>query len=235
MPSNSRRSRRATSRRNRHGGSLQLPNWIMYYIREAVRLQQVAHTLDKGRHTFLIAGSTAILFYAETLYRMVQNDEKKVMHILKVLESIQPPRDLDFKYAGHSQAIFEESIQRRNEQSGSGLLGISGLRLQTLFDTNIATCPEFVDFDVFRSCTPLGPDVVFRLREGERNVFESVDFTELPARRRVSSLNGTVEILYAGAQVLGFEELQQFYARYERGTNSQKRRVLEALLAIRAL
>lgn len=196
----------------------------MPVLEEATRLQALAHTLDGGRHTFLIAGSTAILFYIQAALDVANPQQRTELYA--VLNSLQKPSDLDFKYVGTGERPFEDAVQKRS--SGGG--GFS-FALQTVFDYDIETCPEYVDLDVFRCCAPIDEDVTFTKRGS--SLFDAVDFTELPARRRRGNAQGVAETLFGGAQVLGFEELHQFYTTYDRGTtNMGKRRALEVLAEV---
>lgn len=240
MPPRSRRATRRLKLKRYRGGDPQLPAWVLPLLNEAVRIQQLARVLDEERHTFLIVGSMAILFYIEATFRSAQSPEER-RRVLEILDSMQPPRDLDFKYAETGDSPFMSAVKKRNGVTGGGLLGLSGLsglgglKIQTSFNYNITTCPEYVDLGPFRACAPIGTDVTFKKRRGETSIFDSVDFTELSPRRRGTNLYGTAEHLFGGeAQVMGFEELQQLYMKYDRGVaNAVKRHALEALGSLR--
>lgn len=159
---------------------------------EATRLFHLATAMDGGEHTFFVVGSMAILFHA---------------HARGVAIPVLP-NDLDMRYT-EPGALFRKHVTVR-EPAQQSRQGLPGLRLQTSFETDIETCGEYVDMDVFRACAPIIGDATFKKRRGEESLLESVDVTEVGWRER--RYTRTVEM--GGVRVLDIPDLLKLYELY---------------------
>lgn len=222
----SKRSRRQRSRK--HVGGNPPPAWAFQRMQEALRLQQEATRMDQGKHDLLIAGSMAVLFHVANTPGMEEDFQHMAI-----------PSDLDFKYEDTGEPLFVNAVQTR-PVAGGGILGLSmpSFGLQTQFNEDPETCPEYVDLDVFRCCAPIDHDVTFKPRGDGTSVFESVDFTTFPQRRRPTDPHWEGVTFYVGGEpvrVLALSALHYFYKTFERGpANIIKRNILHRVAQTRS-
>jgi hypothetical protein len=185
-------------------------------LEEAKRLFHLAEAMDEGDHSFFLAGSVALLFHAAA----------------KGIPVTYTPTDLDIRYMDPG-ALFVNHIQKRPsaplapQPKKSGFSPFGFMSLQTSFTANVKTCPEYVDFDIYRACAPVLQDVTFVKREDVQGLpmFESIDFTEV-SRRDAKHMN---TILIDGVRVLDAAGLKHLYSLYGQENSAWKIELLKQI------
>ena len=147
-----------------------LPDWFLFYMNEAKKIQGIALDIDRNNNNFLITGSNAIIFYLYEIFTFHQDlmtkDDKD--YLLSLISSFVKPDDLDIKYKDNHMKLFHDEIgritdeHRRLNPPPPPVMGKFSLRLDIPADSrseDIERCPIYIEIDAFRCCTPsIGDD-----------------------------------------------------------------------------
>lgn len=205
------RKRQGTRKQNQRGGSY-IPDWVPAYLVKAMELQQLAFTMD-SKHTFLISGSVAILMYLHELVTVDHSalTEAELQDCLRFLQTLPKPNDLDFKYMEDSETLFDMQVRHDPTKQAS------------MYNTvSIASCPSFVEFDIYRACMPMAKDISFEQRTPSAALFDTVDFTQVKKARRSRKPVAYKAILSDSVIVMGVANMYEFYRENEREDGSDR-------------
>ena len=190
-------------------------------LQETVRIAKTAAKMD-DTHVFALAGSTAVhLFLTELLKHSLNPADKEEGE--RLLGSLAPPDDLDFKYKRYGPIFAEHIVNHAQATSQS-----TGLTLDFSFlqESNPETCQTYVDLAGFRSCDPYEESPIFQKLPGTASIFSKLEF-HAPKEFRRKPMN-TVDL--AGISVLNVDDMIALYTNHQEegqlAANAPKRAVL---------
>ena len=208
--------------KNQLGGDV--PSWWNKIISEASSIQKESQELEK-LYTFLIAGSTAIVIYLNELYNV---DNKiltpgELLKLKEIMNNMEKPDDLDLFYARqrlNDQNLFYDKVNEIKDTQPIRNIKVSysstSLSLYLLvIDSNIESCPLYIDINVFRECiTSIRNDALFEKRQGETSIFTKIDFKDVKYNDRI---NPYISSNIGGLNVFGLTNLIDLYKLNETG------------------
>jgi len=180
--------------KNQLGGNF--PSWWNNVLSEASSILKEAQSLET-MFTFVICGSTAIIFYLNELLTKYNNilTKEELEKLKEIISNIKKPEDLDIFYPRNNlepQGLFYEKIEElKNAQPfknfGKTKISLNVVNVESNIDTDIENCPVYIDITVFRECiSTINKDALFEKRSGQESLFSKVDFKDLKYRTKES-------------------------------------------------
>ena len=218
--------------RNQLGGNL--PSWWNNILAEASSIIKEAQSFET-MFTFVICGSTAIIFYLNELLTKYSNilTKEELEKLKEIINNIKKPDDLDIFYPRNNlepQYLFSEKVEElRNNQPftniGTSLLSLNLINVISSINTNIEDCAVYIDISVFRECViSIRKDAVFQKRSDQDSLFSKIDIKGLKYKTTenpylISNINDT--------KVLGLTNLIKLYKVNEELADNKKLQILE--------